>query len=85
MGENLRTTMHQVFTPGFPISHRDFFRGRVKQLQRILETVPSPGRHPIVFGQRGVGKTSLVSILVDLFPYFEMGATDAAGGVFLSF
>ncbi len=70
MDEKLRSEMNQVFTPGYPISHRDFFKGRVRQLARILETVPSPGRHPIVFGQRGVGKTSLVSILVELFPQF---------------
>ncbi|QNT71408.1 ATP-binding protein [Defluviicoccus vanus] len=32
-------------------------------MARVLETIPSPGRHPIVFGQRGVGKTSLANIL----------------------
>lgn len=68
--DKIRERMHSVFTPGFPINHRDFFKGRLVQIQRILETVPSPGRHPIIFGQRGVGKTSLVNILNDLLPDF---------------
>ena len=67
---NLMQEMHGVFTPGFPINHRDFFKGRVQQIKRILDTIPSPGRHPIVFGQRGVGKTSLVNILAELLPSF---------------
>jgi Cdc6-like AAA superfamily ATPase len=59
---------NKVFTPGSPISHRDFFQGRLDQINRILTAIPSPGRHPIIFGQRGVGKTSLVNILADLLP-----------------
>jgi hypothetical protein len=70
MNPALREAMFQVFTPGFPISHKDFFKGRVQQLGRIMETVPSPGRHPIIFGQRGVGKTSLVNILSEILPDF---------------
>lgn len=61
-------SVHDVFTPGAPIDKRDFFAGRVKQIQRVVETIPSPGRHPMVFGQRGVGKTSLANILNELLP-----------------
>ncbi len=68
--KNLSLEMHEVFTPGSPINHRDFFKGRVQQVRRILDTIPSPGRHPIVFGQRGVGKTSLVNILTQLLPNY---------------
>jgi len=52
-----------IFTPGYPVHQRDFFSGRVEQLQRTLESLVAPGRHPIIFGQRGVGKTSLANIL----------------------
>lgn len=58
----------QVFTPGAPIDKRDFFAGRTRQIQRVIDTIPSPGRHPIIFGQRGVGKTSLANILGELLP-----------------
>lgn len=52
-----------VFTPGWPIKSIDLFRGRVPQIRRLLDTIESPGRHPVLFGQRGVGKTSLVNLL----------------------
>ncbi len=55
--------VNQVFTPGFPVSHQDMFAGRMEQLQRVVETLHAPGRHPVMFGQRGVGKTSLANIL----------------------
>lgn len=55
--------VNQVFTPGFPVSHQDMFAGRMDQLQRVIETLHAPGRHPVMFGQRGVGKTSLANIL----------------------
>jgi len=58
----------QVFTPGAPIDRRAFFAGRNQQIARVVDTIPSPGRHPIIFGQRGVGKTSLANILGELLP-----------------
>jgi hypothetical protein len=48
--------IHQIFTPGAPIQTRDLFSGRKEQLDRAIEAITAPGRHPIVFGQRGVGK-----------------------------
>ena len=51
------------FTPGAPISQYDFFRGRLKEINRVRETIPSPGRHPVIFGKRGVGKTSLANVI----------------------
>lgn len=53
----------QVFTPGYPVNQQDMFAGRMDQLQRVIETLHAPGRHPVLFGQRGVGKTSLANIL----------------------
>ncbi|MCJ7544889.1 MAG: hypothetical protein MUP47_10085 [Phycisphaerae bacterium] len=61
--QNLLMEATRVFTPGAPVSTKDCFSGRKEQLNRIVEAIPSPGRHPIIFGQRGVGKTSLANIL----------------------
>lgn len=55
--------INQVFTPGAPVQTRDLFSGRTEQLNRAIETVVAPGRHPVIFGQRGVGKTSLANVL----------------------
>lgn len=56
----------QVFTPGAPVSSKALFSGRAEQLRRVIEAVPAPGRHPIIYGQRGVGKTSLANIIRDV-------------------
>lgn len=54
---------NQVFTPGYPVNQKDLFAGRMEQLDRVLDTLHAPGRHPVIFGQRGVGKTSLANVL----------------------
>ena len=58
----------EVFTPASPINRIDFFRGRTKQIRRVLDAIPVPGRHPVVYGPRGVGKTSLANIIHELPP-----------------
>ncbi|WP_213947970.1 ATP-binding protein [Luteibacter sp. dw_328] len=52
-----------VFTPGSPVNERDLFSGRVNVLNRILTAVSQRGYHGVLFGERGVGKTSLANIL----------------------
>jgi Cdc6-like AAA superfamily ATPase len=54
-----------VFKPSSPIDRANFFAGRRKQLQRLISTIATPGQHAIIFGERGVGKTSLVSVVQD--------------------
>ena len=51
-----------LFTPGAPIDEVALFAGRQDQVQKMRDTVMSRGRHAVVFGERGVGKTSLASI-----------------------
>ncbi|MBI4449306.1 AAA family ATPase [Candidatus Woesearchaeota archaeon] len=53
----------QVFTPELPIKTKDFFIGRLDVLARCLSVVERPGAHVILHGHRGVGKTSLATIL----------------------
>ena len=52
-----------VFTPAAPIDAISLFRGREAQIQMLLEAVSQIGQHAIVYGERGVGKTSLISVL----------------------
>lgn len=54
----------QVFTPGSPVNVMDLFAGRIKQLQRIMDALTQRGYHAVLFGERGVGKTSLANILM---------------------
>lgn len=57
------STLNAVFTPSAPIIARDFFFGRYKQLGDIVEAINERGQHAVVFGERGVGKTSLANIV----------------------
>jgi Cdc6-like AAA superfamily ATPase len=59
-----------VFTPRTPINERDLFAGRVGQLAAIIEAVSQRGCHCVLFGERGVGKTSLANILGIALPDF---------------
>jgi Cdc6-like AAA superfamily ATPase len=53
----------QVFTPGAPVARRDLFAGRVEQVFVITTAIGQPGKHVVLFGERGVGKTSLANLL----------------------
>ncbi len=55
----------RVFRPASPINQRALFAGRVDQLRAVIDAVNQPGQHAIVFGERGVGKTSLANVLYD--------------------
>lgn len=57
--------IHGVFTPGAPIDSRDLFSGRKRQVERVIGTIFQRGQHAILFGERGVGKTSLANTLFD--------------------
>ena len=50
-----------MFSPGAPIDESNLFAGRVEQLQDLINAVNQRGQHAIVFGERGVGKTSLAN------------------------
>ncbi len=52
-----------VFTPGSPVSERDLFAGRQVQIGKIMEAVSQRGFHAVLYGDRGVGKTSLANVL----------------------
>ncbi|HLX21823.1 MAG TPA: ATP-binding protein [Usitatibacter sp.] len=53
----------ESFSPGAPIEERELFAGRLEELAQLVDAVRQRGRHAIVFGERGVGKTSLANIL----------------------
>jgi Cdc6-like AAA superfamily ATPase len=52
-----------VFTPSSPITVQELFAGRVEQISKVLDAINQIGQHAILYGERGVGKTSLANIL----------------------
>lgn len=63
-----RFEANQLFTPSTPINVASLFAGRHQQLMRIVDAIGERGRHVIMFGERGVGKTSLAQIIPFLIP-----------------
>jgi len=47
---------------GAPVNEEELFAGRNKEVRRILETVFERSRHVVLFGERGVGKTSIGNV-----------------------
>jgi hypothetical protein len=58
------TRVSRVYT-ALPITKKDLFAGRRKQLAEALQAIFNAGQHVIVFGEPGVGKTSLASVVDD--------------------
>lgn len=60
--EVLRSEVLETFTPGPPINEVALFAGRQTVIRRLQDTTIERARHAIIFGERGVGKTSLANI-----------------------
>ena len=52
-----------IFTPGAPINEKDLLAGRSEQVEKIIDAVSQRGCHAILYGERGVGKTSLSNMI----------------------
>lgn len=59
--------LQQVFTPSAPVSKVQLFRGRLDQVMEVTTALNEPGRQVVLYGERGVGKTSLANLLSDLY------------------
>lgn len=67
-------TLGQAFRPGTPVDTQDLFAGRTKQMNELLQSILQPHTHAIVFGERGVGKTSLVTVVGAALPHIAKAA-----------
>lgn len=69
-----RSGVRDVFTPHQPIHSEKFFFGREAQIQKIIEQINTPGQHALLYGDRGVGKSSLANVASEvLFKYMIRG------------
>jgi hypothetical protein len=60
-------TLKTIFRPSSPVDDRELFRGRRGELVRVISAVQELGQHAVIFGDRGVGKTSLAYMARDSF------------------
>lgn len=61
--DELYWRVSQVFTPAVPVSEDALFAGRAKQIDQAIDAINQRGQHAVVYGERGVGKTSLANVL----------------------
>lgn len=62
--QNKLNRLREVFSPVSPIKKQDLFFGRINQLKNVCDAINEKGQHAILYGERGVGKTSLGNIMV---------------------
>lgn len=58
----------RIFTPTAPVDEKSLFAGRRDQLRKIIDAVNQKGQHAVIYGERGVGKTSLSNVLASFLP-----------------
>ena len=61
--QELDIKLSQTFSPAAAIIRSDFFRGRRTVMRQLIDVVNQNGQHAIIYGERGVGKTSLANVL----------------------
>jgi Cdc6-like AAA superfamily ATPase len=66
--EEIGLILGSVFTPAAPIDSKKLFSGRTRQLRDVIDAINQRGQHAIIYGERGVGKTSLASVLEEYLP-----------------
>jgi Cdc6-like AAA superfamily ATPase len=58
--------IRNIFTPHQPIHSVELFFGRQEQVQKLIEHINTPGQHALLYGDRGVGKSSLANVAAHL-------------------
>jgi Cdc6-like AAA superfamily ATPase len=56
----------EAFRPAAPTDRRDLFAGRTEQIGELFAVLGQPGQHAVVYGERGVGKTSLANVTTQM-------------------
>ncbi|QYK53512.1 MAG: ATP-binding protein [Fimbriimonadaceae bacterium] len=78
--DQARFRAKRIFHSGTPLTEGEFFAGRIDELQRILKAHAMKGVHIVVYGQRGVGKTSLCNILHEKLKIQDVAKTTVESG-----
>ena len=61
--EGWEVRLSQTFSPATAVNRKDFFHGRQAIMRRLIDAANQAGQHAIIYGERGVGKTSLANVL----------------------
>jgi Cdc6-like AAA superfamily ATPase len=56
----------EAFRPAAPIDRRALFSGRSEEIAELYSVIAQPGQHAVIYGERGVGRTSLAVVVAEL-------------------
>jgi ABC-type transport system involved in cytochrome bd biosynthesis fused ATPase/permease subunit len=56
----------EAFRPAAPVDRRGLFSGRSDEIAELYSVVAQPGQHAVIYGERGVGKTSLAAVVTEM-------------------
>jgi Cdc6-like AAA superfamily ATPase len=59
----IRAKLRHAFTPSQPVADRRMFAGRESVLKTIIGSIEDQRLHVVLYGERGIGKTSLLHML----------------------
>lgn len=83
--ENFKRILRSNFSPARAISDPSHLRGRKKLLNQIDWAFNSPGKHVFIYGERGVGKTSLARSAATIHQSSDAHPIIVAGDEFSNF
>lgn len=64
--EQIRTRLRAAFTPSRPVLDAAMFAGRRALLTHVIRSIEDQQLHVVLFGPRGIGKTSTLHILCQI-------------------
>jgi hypothetical protein len=67
----------RVFSPGAPVDKYALFAGRRQQVADVFNAVNQRSQHVVLYGERGVGKTSLANVLGEIFADSSVGGLNS--------
>ncbi|WP_371480019.1 ATP-binding protein [Kitasatospora sp. NBC_00315] len=85
-----RKLVLRSFSPSAPITNRTLFAGRIDQMNTLMSVVYQRGQHAVIYGERGVGKTSLAKVMKEVLDsgswasYHTCASGDTFGSIWRS-
>jgi len=76
--QDFGTKLHQVVFPAQPIQSIEHLIGRTAELSRIEKALFAPGRHIFIYGDRGVGKSSVAATAANQLQSSDASYIDVA-------
>ncbi|MFC1400650.1 MULTISPECIES: ATP-binding protein [Streptacidiphilus] len=85
-----RMQVLRSFSPSAPITNRTLFAGRIEQMNTLISVAYQRGQHAVIYGERGVGKTSLAKVMKEVLDsgswasYHTCASNDTFGSIWRS-